>query len=180
MQDLNEIEIVQRLTKGSEEAFNELFNRHHQWAVAVAVNSCAPYFDDAEDVVQDAFVKIWLNREKINPQKSFRGYLFTILRNGCRDIVKSRSSRLKLFASNIEVPTSTASAARDLESKDYAQKIHEAIQKLPRTETREVMKMYYMDGLNYKEISQQTGKSQTSLRSIVSRGVQSLKEFLQL
>lgn len=180
MQDLNEIEIVQRLTKGSEEAFNELFARHHKWALAAAVRKCAPFFDDAEDVVQDAFVKVWLNREKIDPTRSFTSYLFTILSNGCRDVVKTRSSRLKKIAENIEILTPTGSKVRDLESKDFAQKIHEAIQKLPRNDTREIMKMYYMDGLNYEEIAQQTGKTQTNLRMIVSRGVKSLKEFFQI
>ena len=180
MQDLTEIEIVQQLTKGSEAAFNELFTKHYQWAMAVAINKCAPFYNEAEDVVQDSFAKIWINRNDIDPTKSFRAYLFTILRNGCRDVVKTRSSRLRKIADNINLLTPPPVTPGDLESKDFAQKIHAAIQKLPREDTREVMKMYYMDGLNYKEISQQTGTSPDNLRKMVSRGVKSLKLFFKI
>ena len=73
---LQERKLLKELTEGSELSFNVLYNlwasRLYYFAFSYLKSDSA-----AKDVVQETFVKIWANREKINPDLSFKAYLFT-------------------------------------------------------------------------------------------------------
>lgn len=72
-----EKELLQKLTEGSESSFNTLYNlwasRLYHFAFSYLKSDSA-----AKDVVQETFVKLWTNRANINPEASFKAYLFTI------------------------------------------------------------------------------------------------------
>lgn len=74
---LEEKKLVKGLIEGSEFSFNTLYNlwasRLYQFAFSYLKSDSA-----AKDVVQETFVKIWANRSNINPETSFKAYLFTI------------------------------------------------------------------------------------------------------
>ena len=74
---LQERRLLKELTEGSEFSFNTLYNlwasRLYHFAFSYLKSDSA-----AKDVVQETFVKIWTNRENINPDSSFKAYLFTI------------------------------------------------------------------------------------------------------
>ncbi|GGJ95292.1 MULTISPECIES: RNA polymerase sigma factor [Parabacteroides] len=74
---LEERKLLKELTEGSESSFNALYNlwgaRLYRFAFSYLKSDSA-----AKDVVQETFVKIWTNRAGINPDTSFKAYLFTI------------------------------------------------------------------------------------------------------
>lgn len=74
---LEEKRLLKELTEGSEHSFNALYNlwgsRLYRFAFSYLKSDSA-----AKDVVQETFVKIWTNRASINPETSFKAYLFTI------------------------------------------------------------------------------------------------------
>ena len=74
---LEERRLLKELTEGSEFSFNALYNlwasRLYHFAFSYLKSDSA-----AKDVVQETFVKIWSNRTSINPDASFKAYLFTI------------------------------------------------------------------------------------------------------
>ena len=74
---LEEWRLLKELTEGSKLSFNTLYNR---WAPRLYHFAFSYLKSDsaAKDVVQETFVKIWTNRENINPNSSFKAYLFTI------------------------------------------------------------------------------------------------------
>ena len=74
---LEESRLLKALTEGSESSFNALYNlwasRLYHFAFSYLKSDSA-----AKDVVQETFVKIWTNRASINPETSFKAYLFTM------------------------------------------------------------------------------------------------------
>lgn len=89
--DYKEVDWVFALKDGNLWAFNELFDRYgkrlHRFAVAYLKST-----ENAEEIVQEVFLKIWNNREEISPDKSFESYLFTIAKNGILNTIRKSKS----------------------------------------------------------------------------------------
>ena len=89
--DCKEVDWVFALKDGNLWAFNELFDRYgkrlHRFAVAYLKST-----ENAEEIVQEVFLKIWNNREEISPDKSFESYLFTIAKNGILNTIRKSKS----------------------------------------------------------------------------------------
>ena len=86
--DETEIEIVRKMQQGDESAFAWLFDRYQSKAFRAAY-LISGNVADSEDIVQEAFVKCYLYREKLKDAKRFEGWLFQILtRTAWRHIKK--------------------------------------------------------------------------------------------
>lgn len=89
--DYKEVDWVFALKDGNLWAFNELFDRYgnrlHRFAVAYLKST-----ENAQEIVQEVFLKIWNNREEISPDKSFESYLFTIAKNGILNTIRKSKS----------------------------------------------------------------------------------------
>ena len=80
MNNINEYNLLKKLKKGDSKAFLELYDRYHlqvyNWALKFVKIPAI-----AEDIVQDVFLKIWVIRERLNPQLSFPAFIYRICRN---------------------------------------------------------------------------------------------------
>lgn len=72
--------LVNRLIKDNRAAFEQLFRKYHEQVYYFALRYMKTK-EDAEEVVQEIFIRIWENRKSIDPAQSFGNYLFTICRN---------------------------------------------------------------------------------------------------
>jgi len=93
---ISEIDLVLALKLGDIRAFGELFDRYgkrlYHFSMGYLKSS-----QNAEEIVQDVFLKIWSTREELSTQKSFESYMFTIARNGIlNSIRKSKSEQTYL------------------------------------------------------------------------------------
>ncbi len=80
MKSFNEKELLKHLSHNNKEAFDEIYNRYYPKLRSYVLKFVEiPQY--SEDIVQDAFLKVWEIRESIDPEKYFSGYLFTITRN---------------------------------------------------------------------------------------------------
>lgn len=84
---ISEADWILALKEGNLWAFNELFERYgkrlYRFAMGYLKSS-----ENAEEIVQDVFLKIWKNREKLSDQKSFESYLFTIAKNAILNTIR--------------------------------------------------------------------------------------------
>ncbi len=93
MHDLNDILLVQKVSKGCKKAFREIYDRYHVQLFFIAKK----YLKDvnlAEDAVQDTFVKVWEKRGKLDHVKSLKSYLFTMVRNRVLNMLRDSKSEL--------------------------------------------------------------------------------------
>lgn len=87
--------LVNELINGNEKAFRKLFDsyRNHLYKFSLSM-VCSE--NRAEEIVQDVFMKIWIKRGSLNPEMSFKSYLFTITRNKTIKFLKKASNYRKL------------------------------------------------------------------------------------
>jgi RNA polymerase sigma-70 factor (ECF subfamily) len=121
--------------------------------------------DVAEDIVQEAFFKLWSNRQKIDTKQSITGLLYRTIRNQCLNIIKEKKVHEKFieFASHYEDIESLYKADFDLPVQDkddfyVFSEIKKAIEELPEKQ-RKVYKLAKFEGQSHKEIAEQVNIS---------------------
>ena len=135
--------------------------------------------EDAEDIIQEAYCKLWDSREKlayiINPE----AYCVTLVKHLCMDIL--RSSKSILSDHNIEdydFPDSSASVENDIESKEVIKKIKSIIQRLPEKQQK-ILNLRGFADCSFEEIETITGESAVNIRVLLSRARNTLRMSLK-
>lgn len=126
--------------------------------------------EDAQDVVQTAFEKLWINRDQIDNTRS-KSYLFTVAYHQMIDHIR-KQKRITLkddFAADIKV----------IDKQEYSVKkiLDEALQKLSETQRSLVLLKDY-EGYNYQEIGAITGLSESQVKVYLHRARLQLKTYL--
>jgi RNA polymerase sigma-70 factor (ECF subfamily) len=133
--------------------------------------------DAAEDVVQDVFVRLWAQRERVDPARSLRPRLFLATRNAALD-QRRRGAAAAKYASlaadvNAGVPAALAAPDDVLERSELAAAVASAIEALP-PRCREIYLLNRRAGLSYPEIAQALGVSLSTVKTQMGRAVQTL------
>ncbi|HRI35244.1 MAG TPA: RNA polymerase sigma factor [Saprospiraceae bacterium] len=92
-------ELMTRVAKGNKEAFEELYDRYFGKLTAFA----HIYFEDiqqAEDVVQEVFIKIIEKPEKFDSSKKFSTWVYVVTANLCKQSIRNAKNRLRIIANN--------------------------------------------------------------------------------
>jgi RNA polymerase sigma factor (sigma-70 family) len=126
--------------------------------------------EDARDVVQSAFEKMWRNRENVDSEKS-KSYLFTIAYNQMIDHIR-KVKRIKLKEDFTEETRITEQPQSQLKKI-----LEEALGRLNETQRSLVMLKDY-EGYSYEEIGQITGLSESQVKVYLHRARIQLKNFL--
>ena len=119
---------------------------------------------DAEDAVQNLYLRLWEQKEKLDTVTSAEAYCIRILRNICIDRLRSVRLRDEKF---IDDETVLSNAPPDVEQQETAEFIENFLAGLPELHRR-VMQMN-MNGMDFDEISGMTGLSEVNVRVIISR-----------
>lgn len=128
---------------------------------------------DAEDVVQDLYVKLWKARDTLDAVFNPQAYCITLTKRMCIDrLRKVQTSELPE-----EYESDSRGAEQELADKEKLQMIQAAIERLPQRE-RKVLKLKIMDELSYEEISRITGINYLSLRVLLSNARRKLKSVV--
>ena len=130
---------------------------------------------DAEDALQDLYVKLWNDRDTLDHVHNPRAYSITLLRNLCLDRLraKRRSAARPLEA---DVAAEGSADARTLEREQRARLVR-AIEALPASQ-RTVVELRLLQGLSYEEIAEKTALSPLSLRVLLARARKTIKSQL--
>ncbi len=131
----------------------------------------------AEDVAQDAFVKLWETRDKID-KNSIKAYVFTIANNLAinqlkRDQLKFKFLKLQVDKKDIKTPEYL------LEMQEFDEKLQDTLAKVP-DGAREVFLMNRIDGLKYREIAEMLGLSMKAVEKRMSRALAILREEINV
>ena len=133
---------------------------------------------DAEDAVQELYLKIWKFHANLTDLKSPAAYGMSLLKNICIDRIRRREIR-KAEPLEAGVPQADAPPEKRLAARDILKKVMEEIDRLPQKQAQ-VMKMMVIEDLDYKEISERTGLSQVHVRVLISTARKTLKQKLRI
>ncbi len=122
---------------------------------------------DAEDVVQELYLKLWTGRGRLDDVRSPLAYGIMVLKNICIDRIRRRSVVRSEPLDGAPLPEE-APPDRRVAVRETLKLLLGDLEKLPENQ-RKVLKMRVLEGLEYKEISKRTGLSEGRLSRILSR-----------
>ena len=130
--------------------------------------------DDAKDVVQDAYLKLWKMRDKITNVGNPLAYCLTIVKNMCLD--RHRAASLNVIEKPPEELPIAAddSASRHIEQQQTSQLLNQCLARLP-AQQQQVVRMRDLAGCSMQEIEKATGLTAVNARVLLSRARKSLR-----
>ena len=130
---------------------------------------------EAEDAVQELFLKLWSGRDALDGIRSPKGYGLQVLRNLCLDRI--RRSRKMETPAVLPEPEWPGRQDEAVDEKTRLAKVLDAIKSLPERQ-REVLTLRTLDGLSYEEISERTGINYLTLRVLLSQARNKLRKAI--
>ena len=130
--------------------------------------------DEAEDAVQETFLKLWEIRDKLDDVESAKAYSIRILKNECLD--RLRKAKKSVPADQVLVREPISPADERIDAKRRLEKVLGAIKSLPDSQ-KQVLLLRTVEGLSYEEISKKMGMSQLTLRVLLTRARGALRNL---
>ncbi len=164
---------------GEVSAFEELTARHREavWRVAYRLLGNE---EEAFDACQDVFVKAWrlLPTERFS-DTHFRGWLFRLTVNLCRDRLRARRRRLQLFVplSDDASDSTSPDPLKVWETRVWSEEVRRAVESLPEAQ-RVVVILRHYEGLTTKEIAETLNLSHVTVRVRLTRVMAALRKKL--
>lgn len=154
----------------SEKQFSKYFHTHYRPLCLHALHFMGNA-EEAEDVVQETFIKLWDKRDQLESIKSVKAYLYRAIRNNCLTRIRDAkpTTSLEMVASDQFLSDEELEERSEMEAR-----IWNMIDELPERR-RQIFLMAKRDGLSYKEISEQTGLAVKTIENHVFRAMQSLR-----
>lgn len=189
----SDIELINALKKGDQEAFAAIFNKYHVWLFKEAFGSTQST-EMAKDLCQDVFATIWQKRESLPPGADLKlyNYLFVLMRNLYLNKVKVIKSHRKYQKYELDlqqdIPNSESDDAitkwieeENLQARNNLKKdIIDAIDQIPRLSSRNAIKMVYVDGKRPSIVAQELGIKVQTLRNSLSDGLTFLRKKINI
>jgi RNA polymerase sigma-70 factor, ECF subfamily len=181
--DATDVALMRETAKGNEQAFRQLIERHQQ-AVVGTVARMLNDPTEAEDIAQMVFVRIWQSAPKWTHDAKFTTYLFTITRNLVFNESRRRSRKKEVSLESREEANPATTTADDglspiegLEKRELHRSIDHAIASLPEQQRMAVV-LRTFEGLDYEEIAATLETTVSSVKSLLFRARNTLREML--
>lgn len=172
---------VECLNEGNKEAFKVLFELYYNKLLYFA-QSYISNKEDAEEIIQDVFVKIWEKRKRITT--NINGYLFKTTKNACLDYLRSKRYKLAISDNMLQLEALiNFHALSDKDSlsvieKELEQKILAGIELLPE-KCKQVFVKSRIDGLKNSEISDELDISIKTVENHISKAIKHMRVHLR-
>lgn len=176
-------ELMSRVQNGDDAAFGALVDRYRARALNVAYR----YLGDdalAEDVAQEAFVRLYETRSKFAPSLAFSPWFYRILSNLCLDRLRAdgrRDTRLTLVSDDADAPEQqvdgTSTPQEQLEREELSRHVQTALLRLPDRQRMALILQHY-EGLDYDQIGRVMQCSRGTVDGLLSRARATLRERL--
>ena len=175
---IEEHTLIMRFIEGDQTAFELLFRFYYPGLVVFAKQLI---FDpaEAENIVQDFFVNLWVNRDKIKDSSSLKGYFFTSIKNRAFNYLKSVKVREHIIDELKQLTESDSLFQPDIFVESELQnRIKAALNKLP-VRTREIFVLSRTKGYSNDEIADMLNISKRTVETQISNALRSLRVELK-
>jgi len=175
MQEADE-KLMLKVAQGDIAAFEQLVNKYKKSVINIIYRYIGRQ-DDAEDLAQEAFLRVYETRNRYRPIAKFSTWLYRIVTNICLNYKrKPEPVSLDEIALN---PTSNSPNPETLvETEERNTMIREAIDSLPKSQRLAVI-LQRFEHASYKEIADKMGTSVSAVESLIHRAKQILKKKLE-
>ena len=184
---INQEEFIKNLRSGNQAAFSLLIDDYQQKVFHTCI-SFVPNKEDAEDIAQEVFLEVYKSIGKFKGNSKLSTWIYKICTNKCLEFIRKKNAKKRLvFIQRIlgnEIPLDKTNFFTEfnhpgilLEHKEQSETIYLAINTLPESQ-KTVFTLAKLDGKTYQEIVEITGKSLSSVESIMFRAKKNLQKKL--
>lgn len=176
--DLLEQQVFNTLKEGSESAFEMVFRTYYRPLCQYAYSFLNDK-DEAEEVVQAAFINVWDKRDQVEIQTSLKAYLYRIVRNSCLNVIKHEKVKKQHVANEMATgEASHESVSQSVISLELEAKIADAMKALPE-QCRLVFQLSRFEELKYSEIADQLNISVKTVENQIGKALKIMREQLK-
>jgi RNA polymerase sigma-70 factor (family 1) len=174
----NENELLARIAEGDDRAFGVIFHHYRSKIYSYAFHLSGDSAQ-ADELVQEVFLKVWLNRDKIPHVLRFDNYLFTIARNQVFDMLKkmARESEFRQQISGLLDPEANPVEDRLL-TRENELRLRQALDQLPPRQ-RLIFFLSRHQGMKHGEIADQLNISRHTVKTHLVQALKTLRTLLR-
>ena len=172
----HEEELLIALSQGSEQAFEEIYHLYSPrlFGRLMKLVKSEAY---TQEILQDVFLKIWDHRASIDPEKSFRSFLFKIAENKAYDFFRKAARDKERESELIALATTEYTIIEELKSdEDNLAMLQKAINGLP-PQRQQVFRLCKLEGKTYKEVSDLLGISVSTISDHIVKGTKGVRDY---
>lgn len=179
---MNDIEkqMVEGLRKGSVDDFNSLYSVYAGSLYSFSFKLLKSR-SEAQDIVQETFLKIWMKKEELSTEFSFKGYLYTIAKNKILTVFQKKVSEISMEELQSHIEESTIDGI-DIEqyiiNQDIKSKIYGSIARLPDLQAR-IFIMKTEEDLSTQEIAARLSIPHQTVKNNLTKAMKSIREELK-
>jgi RNA polymerase sigma-70 factor (ECF subfamily) len=173
--EFSELDCLRRLKQDDEQAFDALFG-HYSALVYRFAYGYLKARTDAEEIVQECFLKIWERRQQLRDDMPLKAYLFTTAHNAILNLLRRRQQHLRFQAY-----TSSFEPGQVENEADYTalETLYQAaLEQLP-PKRREIFMLSRQQGLSYPEIAAQLNLSVKTVEAQMTQALKFLRGYFQ-
>jgi len=159
---------------GEEKAFDYFFRQYYA-ALCFFAKSILHDEDEAKDVVQDCFLKLWDSQTMIERSASVRSFLYTAVRNKCVDVLRRKKTKQKAELQLIQNNENDSEYFDEVTFAEMIRQLDGYLDELP-SKMRHIMKLYYIDGKKYHEIASKINSTPEAVRRQKARALHIIRE----
>lgn len=185
---LNEQKFINQLIAGKQAAFSRLLDDYQQKVFGTCI-SFIPNKEDAEDVSQEVFIAVFKSIHQFKKNSKLSTWIYKIATNKCLEFIRKKKAKKRFFFMQTlfgnEIPVDKTSYFTEvnhpgilLENQEKSALIFKAIDTLTESQ-RIIFTLAKIDEKSYQEIVEITGKSLSSVESILFRAKKALQQKLE-
>jgi RNA polymerase sigma-70 factor (ECF subfamily) len=170
---------IEKARKGDKEAFGKLVKEHQQYAFNLAFR-IASNEEDARDIVQESFIKIWKNMKLFEPNMKFTTWMYKIVSNTAIDFLRSAKKIIKVDIEGLHEKLEQINGEHpetQLSNKETGQLIRLISETLSEKQ-KLVFVLRDLEGLNSVEVGEILDLPETSIKSNLYHARKAIKEKL--
>jgi RNA polymerase sigma-70 factor (family 1) len=171
-------EIILRLKQDEKKALDDLFGYYYPRLFHFS-RSILKIETEIDDLLQEVFVKLWLNRQKIGNAETFNSYIFTITKNEVLNLIRTNlrnnSFKNELFQRSV---AEEFQLQGQLEFNEVKSGIDQVVSRLPE-KRRQIFILSRTEGLSNKEIAQQLNISEKTVEDHITHAIKKIKTSLK-
>ncbi|WP_028296501.1 RNA polymerase sigma-70 factor [Olivibacter sitiensis] len=170
----DELSVLVYVSEGNHRAFCQLFDHYHPYVYGFA-RKLTRSDEQAEEIVQDIFVKIWVNKAQLPAIHNFAAYLTQLVRNQAYTVLRKQMRQVKAYESmSNQTGEKQLDLDRQLDFRETQRILDEAVAGLSPQQQR-VYHLCHQQGLKYEDAANELGISVDTVRFHMKAALKSIR-----
>ena len=175
---MEESSLIELIKKGNQLAFTTLYNKYSYQAFSLSFKYLCNK-ELAEDAVQNLFMKIWIKRDELDPNRPINYFIFTILKNDLLNILRDSKSNIFILDDCLELLNSLEQECDNQEfDQEQIDMVKKAMDQLS-PQRKKIFALKATGKYSNQEIADQMSLSVNTIKFQYSQALKQIKEFIR-